>query len=87
MIAVSSIDSIKGQEGENCLFILTVDLAAYLFGDKIEDNKVKNLLYVALTRSLDKLTVYITEDVEKKYDKDKIHNFFESTLKKWEISK
>ena len=38
------------------MFILTTDLAAYLFGDKIEDNATKNKLYVALTRSLEKHT-------------------------------
>lgn len=29
---VDSIEKIKGREGKNCLFILTPDLAAYLFG-------------------------------------------------------
>lgn len=33
-IHVQSIDKVKGQEGERCLFILTKDLAAYLFGKK-----------------------------------------------------
>lgn len=76
-IVVNSIESIKGQEGYNCLFILTTDLAEYLFGKKKFDNKIKNLLYVALTRSLDKLTVLITKEVEKEYGRDKVNKYFE----------
>ena len=66
-IRLNSIDSIKGQEGENCLFILTTDLAAYMFGEKMEDTTTKSRLYVALTRSLDRLTIFITAEVEAKY--------------------
>ena len=73
---VHSIESIKGLEGENCLFILTKDLAAYLFKEKTDDNKVKNALYVALTRSLRRLTIFITTEVEEKYGKEKISWFF-----------
>lgn len=69
-ILVDSIERIKGQEGKNCLFILTIDLAAYLFRDKEENNKTKNKLYVALTRSLDKLTILITREVEARYGKE-----------------
>ena len=36
----------------------------------------KNRLYVGLTRSLEKLTIYITPEVEKKYGKEKIKAFF-----------
>lgn len=75
-IIISSIDSIKGQEGKNCLFILTTDLASYLLGTKTDDNKYKNRLYVALTRSLDELTIYITLDVENKFGKSFIEDFF-----------
>lgn len=75
-IIVNSIDSIKGQEGRNCLFILTTDLASYLFGEKTEDTITKSRLYVALTRSLNKLTIYITEEVELKYKKENIVDFF-----------
>lgn len=39
---VNTIESIKGQDGKNCLFILTTDLAAYLFGEKVLENKTKN---------------------------------------------
>lgn len=73
---INSIDSIKGQEGENCLLVLTTDLASYLLGSKKDDTKYKNRLYVALTRSLDELTIYITLDVEKKFGKSFIEDFF-----------
>ncbi|WP_288683004.1 UvrD-helicase domain-containing protein [uncultured Eubacterium sp.] len=73
-ISVNSIDSIKGQEGNNCLFILTTDLAAYLFKQKVEENRTKNKLYVALTRSKNKLTFLITKAVEDKYGKNYISN-------------
>lgn len=76
-VHVCSIDSIKGLEGENCLFILTSDLAAYLFGGKPDETKTKCRLYVALTRSLEKLTIFITSEVEKTYCKDSIVTFFE----------
>lgn len=79
-ISVCSIDSIKGQEGRNCLFILTTDLAAYLFGEKCNDTTTKNRLYVALTRSLDKLTIFITCQVEAKYDRSFILDYFEKTI-------
>lgn len=74
-LIVSSIDSIKGQEGENCLFILTTDLAPYFFGDKTTDNKTKNRLYVALTRSLNKLTILISKEVEDQYPKNIIVDY------------
>ena len=79
-IIVWSIDSIKGQEGSNCLFILTTDLAAYLFGQKNDDTTTKNRLYVALTRSLDKLTIFITTQVEAKYDRKFILDYFEKNI-------
>jgi DNA helicase IV len=79
-IVVNSIDNIKGQEGKNCVFILTTDLAAYLFGEKADDTTTKNRLYVALTRSLDKLTIFITEEVEAKYKRKNIVSFFEKIL-------
>lgn len=77
-IYVKSIDSVKGDESENCLFILTPDLAPYLFMEKIDENKTKNKLYVALTRSLKKLTIFITERVEERYSKDFILEFLKS---------
>lgn len=77
---VSTIEGIKGQEGDNCLFILTTDLAPYLFGDKTAENKTKNKLYVALTRSLNKLTIFITQEVENKYGMEYIHDYFSKLL-------
>lgn len=79
-VIVSSIDSIKGQEGRNCLFILTTDLAAYLFGEKSNDTTTKNRLYVALTRSLDRLTIFITSQVETKYGRRFILDYFEKAI-------
>lgn len=76
VIYFQSIDSIKGQEANNCLLILTTDLAAYLLGTKTEETIFKNRLYVGLTRSLEKLTIYITPEVEKKYGKENIKDFF-----------
>lgn len=75
-VFINSIDSIKGQEGNNCLFILTTDLAAYLFGENSKETATKNRLYVALTRSLNKLTILVRADVEERYGKDFILNFF-----------
>lgn len=79
-IVVNSIESIKGREGYNCLFILTMDLAEYLLAKKKSDNKTKNKLYVALTRSLDKLTVLITNEVEEKYGREEINRHLRSGL-------
>ena len=75
-LVIPSIESIKGMEAERCLFVLTSDLAPYLFGEKKEDNKTSHLLYVALTRSLDHLTIFVTTEVEKKYSKSHIQEFF-----------
>lgn len=79
-IFVKSIDYIKGMEGEKCLFILTNDLAAHLFNNNTETNKTKNKLYVALTRSLNELSIYILKEVEDKYTKKRIQDFFERYL-------
>lgn len=83
-IEVQSIESIKGLEHERCLFILTTTLASYLFEDNAEDNKMKHLLYVALTRSLDNLSILVTKEVEKIYSSEFIRNFIYSTLAKAE---
>lgn len=80
-ICVNSIDGIKGQEGTNCLFVLTTDLATYLLKEKYDDNKTKNKLYVALTRSLDKLTILVTNEVENKYNRNHITNYLNPFLK------
>ena len=76
-IVVSSIEEKKGLEAERCLFILTTELAPYLFGEKTEDNKTRHLCYVALTRSLDNLTILITKEVEEKYTRAKVQEFLE----------
>lgn len=47
-----------------------------MFGDKKDDTTTKNRLYVALTRFLDKLTIFITKEVEKSYGKKEIMDFF-----------
>ena len=73
---VQSIESVKGLEAERCLFILTTDLSPYLFRDKTEDNKTSHLLYVALTRSLDQLTILITKEVEQLHTRTYIDNHF-----------
>ena len=78
---VRSIEAIKGLEAERCLFILSRDLAPYLFGEKAEDNKTSHLLYVALTRSLEHLTILITKEVEESYTRQTIENFFNKITK------
>lgn len=77
---VNSIESIKGLEGNNCLFILTTELAPYLFKTKCQDNKTKNALYVALTRSLDKLTILVTREVEAQYSHEYFGEYFGKLL-------
>ncbi len=71
-IPIRSIEAVKGLEAERCLFVLTTDLAPYLLGDKTNDNKTKHLLYVALTRSLDNLTIIVTTEVEMRYSRERI---------------
>ena len=75
---VHSIEIVKGLEAERCLFILTTDVAPYLFGKRKEDNKTSHLLYVALTRSLDHMTIFVTKEVESEVTRPKIMSFFNS---------
>ena len=75
-----SIEIIKGLEAERCLFVLTTDLAPYLFLDRKDDNKTKHLLYVALTRSLEHLTIMVTREVEEMYTRARIDSFFQEFL-------
>ncbi|PFB76767.1 hypothetical protein CN286_19660 [Bacillus anthracis] len=77
-ILVKSIDSIKGLEGDRCLFIVTTDLASYLFGEKTDENKMLNYLYVALTRAKEELVFLVTNEVEDKYSRETVTNYFES---------
>lgn len=80
-IIARSIESIKGLEDRNCLFILNGELAPYLFEpDKQEDNKNKHLLYVALTRSLQSLSILVLKEVENRYSKEQILKFFDVLL-------
>ena len=65
------------------MFILTTDLAAYLFKEKNDDNATKCRTYVALTRSLNYLLIYITPEVEHKYGRNYIETFF----KEYDIKK
>ena len=81
-VLISSIESIKGQEGNNCLFILTKDLASYLFGDKKDDNKMKAALYVALTRSRKDLTILLATEAEEKYPKSFVKECFSQLFEK-----
>jgi len=81
-VLVSSIESIKGQEGNNCLFILSKDLASYLFLDKKDDNKMKAALYVALTRSRKDLTILLTTEAEEKYSKKFVKEYFSQLFEK-----
>lgn len=76
VVIVKSIEIIKGLEASRCLFILTSDLAPYLFRTKTDDNKMSHLLYVALTRSKDHLTILISQDVESAFSRDYILAFF-----------
>ncbi|HHT7126578.1 TPA: UvrD-helicase domain-containing protein, partial [Bacillus cereus] len=79
-ILVNSIDSIKGLEGNECLFILSTDLAPYLFGENGNQNKMLNYLYVALTRAKQKLVFMITTEVEEKYSRKCINTYFQENL-------
>lgn len=80
-VVVKSIESVKGLENKECLFILNRELAPYLF-DSLhkDDNKNKHLLYVALTRSLMNLSILILKEVEELYQKSRILSFFETIL-------
>lgn len=76
-VVVSSIEIIKGLEAKRCLFILSSDLAPYLFKIKTDDNKMSHLLYVALTRLTDHLTILIPQDAEASFTRTFILTFFE----------
>lgn len=79
-INVKSIEAVKGLEHDKCLFILTADLAPYLMGDKTEDNKMKHLLYVALTRSLNDLSILVTQEVEHRYSRNQIMSAINTSI-------
>lgn len=75
---VNSIESVKGLEGNNCLFVLTTELVPYLFKENSQENKTKNALYVALTRSLDSLTILVTYEVEERYSCERFKKYFDN---------
>jgi superfamily I DNA/RNA helicase len=77
-ILVDSIDGIKGLEGDNCLFIVSTQLAPYLFKESVDQNKMMNYLYVGLTRSKRDLTIMVTNEVENKYGHKYIHDQFKT---------
>ena len=81
-LTVSSIEAIKGMEHSACLFVLTPDLAPYLFSQKKDDNKTKHKAYVALTRSTDLLCIMITNETEQKYGRKAIDSFMASYVSK-----
>ncbi|WP_053075701.1 hypothetical protein [Lysinibacillus sp. LK3] len=80
-LVVSSIDKVKGLEGERCLFILTTELSDYLFQINTNQNKMLNYLYVALTRSKKELVILISSEVEEKYGHTWIDDNFKELLK------
>lgn len=62
-VKVESIHAIKGLESHNCLFIISNGMLPYLLESK-NNGKYSNLLYVGITRSLEKLTLLITKEAE-----------------------
>lgn len=66
--SVKSIESVKGSESENCVFVMSTDLFAYLLKEKKDQNAMMNSLYVGLTRATDRLVLLFTNEVVKKYN-------------------
>lgn len=64
---VKSIESVKGSESENCVFVMSTDLFAYLLKEKTDQNGTLDSLYVGLTRSTNRLVMLFTDEVVKKY--------------------
>lgn len=61
-VQAKSIQAIKGLEGENTLFVVDNAIIKYLVDLDSENNKVKNALYVALTRSKNKMNILFLEE-------------------------
>lgn len=74
---ISSIDNAKGEEGERCLFVFTTDFIKYLYDPKLEMNKTKSRLYVALSRSKRKLTILLNKQVISKIGKEELKALLE----------
>jgi len=79
-IKVQSIDSVKGMEEDNCLFIVTPPMVPYMLKKKIK-GKLYSSLYVALTRSKYNLDILFTKDVEIQYTKEYINTIFSAIIK------
>lgn len=75
---INSIDSIKGCEGEYCLFILTTDVIKHLYNPCLPFDKCKAKLYVALSRSIKNLTVYLPVSITKQYKMEDLVSMLES---------
>ncbi len=63
---ISSIDAVKGLESDICLFILNQTMYQYLLREiptKNKHNKIWKKLYVALTRSSDKLILVVDSNL------------------------
>lgn len=76
---IMTIDFVKGLEAVTCIFVINNALLNYLFSEKTEENKMKNKLYVALTRSLKDL-IFIVNLNGLKYSKDDVIREFERLL-------
>lgn len=74
-IKVSSIEAIKGLEGEKCLFIVTTHLIPYFLKEK-KDGKLSACLYVGLTRATKNLDFLLTKEVTRKYSKEILSQAF-----------
>lgn len=79
-IRVDSINRVKGQEGEKCLFIVTKALMPYFLKEKKSD-KMLSHVYVALTRSENQLDILFTSDVEANYSRKDICQFMDKVIK------
>lgn len=77
-IYANTIDSIKGCEGERCLFILTNALAPYLLEPTCNRNMPNAKLFVALSRARQNLTIYIHNSVIIKEKKKDLPSIFQS---------
>lgn len=83
---VSSIERVKGLEGERCLFVLSLALYPYFSKEKKTKNRTLNHLYVALTRSSKKLVILITNEVEVTFEKSEIEaKFKEYGIQKYQL--
>lgn len=64
---ISSIDSVKGMESENCVFILNENTLNYFLHENLEPgkyhNKVWKKIYVALTRSSNSLIFALDQEL------------------------